>query len=455
MTLPTYKHKGKTVWVKINPKDDLLGVPPVFLTNPETYTPRVDPESGRIEEWGLVDPQQGDDPNDVPEMPYEYIRMFAKQTLYGFGGDKESPEVQWCKLRAALKEKKLKADPAAVKARQAQDYILKIRFEDLQDKKGDKFCWRVVKVSGGMKLSVFSDKVLLPAMGWCRNYHAYTFIDRSDGGLFGPKESNYIDLSHLHCHGQYFIDDDKYTLAHILVDEKSELGYNYDLGDFWRHNITVEKILPAEESNGKVELLSGSGACPPEDGSLPERWQKTYDKLMNSNLRGPEIQKKVKDALNYKDEPEVKSKSWRYDPHHFDLARAKTRLQEALASRASDKTGPKMFMMGGGMGGIGGFPGMGGLSANLANLNLGGSPFPVPSGSQATVQKEKGRSSRMVEHIRVGDEPKGICGSCGRPDDKLLRCGRCRAIWYCGRECQRSHWKAHKQVCVASGDDVD
>jgi hypothetical protein len=33
-------------------------------------------------------------------------------------------------------------------------------------------------------------------------------------------------------------------------------------------------------------------------------------------------------------------------------------------------------------------------------------------------------------------------------DEKLLKCGQCRLIKYCSRECQREHWKeAHKKQC--------
>ena len=28
-------------------------------------------------------------------------------------------------------------------------------------------------------------------------------------------------------------------------------------------------------------------------------------------------------------------------------------------------------------------------------------------------------------------------------------CGRCEAVRYCSRECQRMDWKAHKPVCTA------
>jgi len=49
------------------------------------------------------------------------------------------------------------------------------------------------------------------------------------------------------------------------------------------------------------------------------------------------------------------------------------------------------------------------------------------------------------------------CTHCGawaadlaREDRKLLKCSRCKRVRYCGRECQRAHWRAgHKAECRA------
>jgi hypothetical protein len=41
------------------------------------------------------------------------------------------------------------------------------------------------------------------------------------------------------------------------------------------------------------------------------------------------------------------------------------------------------------------------------------------------------------------------CGACGRRNVPLPRCSACGSIAYCGRECQRIHWKTHKKDCSA------
>lgn len=40
-----------------------------------------------------------------------------------------------------------------------------------------------------------------------------------------------------------------------------------------------------------------------------------------------------------------------------------------------------------------------------------------------------------------------VCGACRKETGAFKRCGSCRLIWYCGINCQMSHWKYHKIVC--------
>eukprot|EP00959_Pyramimonas_sp_CCMP1952_P286621 5993414-Pyramimonas_sp.AAC.2 len=42
---------------------------------------------------------------------------------------------------------------------------------------------------------------------------------------------------------------------------------------------------------------------------------------------------------------------------------------------------------------------------------------------------------------------RGACAACGATGRKLLRCGKCRGVSYCGAGCQRKHWSSHKQAC--------
>jgi len=40
------------------------------------------------------------------------------------------------------------------------------------------------------------------------------------------------------------------------------------------------------------------------------------------------------------------------------------------------------------------------------------------------------------------------CAHCGS-EQAALRCSRCRSVWYCNRDCQRRHHRAHRGMCAA------
>uniref|UniRef100_M4BGP8 Ubiquitin carboxyl-terminal hydrolase n=1 Tax=Hyaloperonospora arabidopsidis (strain Emoy2) TaxID=559515 RepID=M4BGP8_HYAAE len=51
-----------------------------------------------------------------------------------------------------------------------------------------------------------------------------------------------------------------------------------------------------------------------------------------------------------------------------------------------------------------------------------------------------------------------ICGACRKTTGALKRCGSCHMIWYCGLNCQTSHWKYHKTLCrskLSAGEKAD
>ncbi len=51
--------------------------------------------------------------------------------------------------------------------------------------------------------------------------------------------------------------------------------------------------------------------------------------------------------------------------------------------------------------------------------------------------------------VKVLEEAHYRCAFCYKML-KALRCGRCKAVYYCDRECQRNHWPTHKLTCKAT-----
>ena len=48
----------------------------------------------------------------------------------------------------------------------------------------------------------------------------------------------------------------------------------------------------------------------------------------------------------------------------------------------------------------------------------------------------------------------GTCAHCERHEPTLSSCSRCSLVKYCGRNCQRAHWKKHKPLCISKADRV-
>jgi len=86
---------------------------------------------------------------------------------------------------------------------------------------------------------------------------------------------------------------------------KSKIIYEYDFGDNWEHEISLEKKFPPESDAIYPRCIGGKMACPPEDcGGISG----FYNML---------------DCLNDPKNNEYESiKEWlrkKYDPKHFDL----------------------------------------------------------------------------------------------------------------------------------------
>ena len=65
------------------------------------------------------------------------------------------------------------------------------------------------------------------------------------------------------------IDESRTPTGAVLTTPGDSMLYIYDFGDNWRHNVALEKILPASGIVRPV-CLAGERHCPPEDvGGVP------------------------------------------------------------------------------------------------------------------------------------------------------------------------------------------
>jgi hypothetical protein len=69
--------------------------------------------------------------------------------------------------------------------------------------------------------------------------------------------------------------------------------YEYDFGDFWQHDIRLERVLPLDLSKIYPVCTGGAGECPPEDCGGPSG----YRNLLNERYSWSELEQAREDLL--------------------------------------------------------------------------------------------------------------------------------------------------------------
>jgi hypothetical protein len=116
--------------------------------------------------------------------------------------------------------------------------------------------WRVLRVPSRTSLARLH-RILQRAMGW-KGYHIYLY--EVDGKRYGAPSPDWgIDV----------LDARKMTLEMVFLAGRKSFFYDYDMGDGWRHDITLLRTVEEEEEEEELGCLAGSRACPPEDCGGP------------------------------------------------------------------------------------------------------------------------------------------------------------------------------------------
>lgn len=188
--------------------------------------------------------------------------------------------------------------------------------------------WRRLQVPGDAKLA-WLHAVLQVAIGWT-NSHLHQF--RVGGQCYSDTRHNFAEYEG----DPEILEASKFSLRQIAPREHDAFRYDYDFGDSWAHEITVEKILPpavaaaAAAAATHALCLDGARACPPEDcGGM---WG--YDSLLK--------------ILKNRKHPEHKSmKAWLgrpLDAEAFDVAKTNLWLRKLKWPRVTDAQLRKVLM---------------------------------------------------------------------------------------------------------------
>ena len=130
-------------------------------------------------------------------------------------------------------------------------YQLKITLRDVSP-----LVWRRVLIRSDSSIAQLHDTVQI-AMGW-EDMHLHQF--RVHGKAYGVERECGITFSD---------NPHRVTLADFKLRKGEKFVYEYDMGDFWEHDIRLEQALSLDDRKRYPVCIAGGGDCPPEDCGGP------------------------------------------------------------------------------------------------------------------------------------------------------------------------------------------
>src|SRR3989304_2463809 len=166
-------------------------------------------------------------------------------------------------------------------------YQMRIALEDISPP-----IWRRIQVTSDTTLGKLH-RILQIIMGWS-DYHLHEFI--IDNIHYGEPDPD----------SMYKVEKEKNVkLSKVILREGAKFTYIYDFGDYWRHKILVEKILPLKPDTKYPICIKVKRACPPEDCGGTSGYYKFL--------------KVIQDPENPEHEDMLEWAGGSFDPEAFDL----------------------------------------------------------------------------------------------------------------------------------------
>lgn len=139
-------------------------------------------------------------------------------------------------------------------------YQLKVSLRDISP-----MIWRRLLVTSHTTIAQLHH-IVQTAMGW-EDFHLHQF--RVYGKAYGIYRGG----------GMCFTDDPyQVNLAVFKLRVGEHFVYEYDMGDFWQHDIRLERVLSLDPRKTYPVCIGGAGACPPEDCGGPLGYKNLIEK---------------------------------------------------------------------------------------------------------------------------------------------------------------------------------
>jgi hypothetical protein len=167
--------------------------------------------------------------------------------------------------------------------------------------------WRLVEVPVGMRLKALHD-VIQASFGW-RDYHLYEF--EVGGRRYGIPDPDFAFDREVRSARNV-------KLEALIAQGHTRLGYTYDFGDGWRHDVAIEAVEDGVPGVLYPRLVAGERRGPPEDVGGPYGYFEFLEAI-----------------LDPRHEDHARMIEWyggRFDPGDPDLA-VRASLVERLAAR--------------------------------------------------------------------------------------------------------------------------